>query len=214
MNLLIFGSPGSGKGTYASRLAPKFDIVKISTGDLLRDIAKEHSPLGKRVAAIQKSGELVPDEITNEVLKKRILQADAKKGIILDGYPRTLDQANFLEKIIKIDAVINLKVPDDVIVKRLSGRLQCKNCGAIYQILTVRPKKEGICDKCGGGLYQREDDKPEVVKNRLEVYRKQSEPLIEYYKNKKLVREVECNKFETPPEVIVEKIVDVLKKRE
>jgi len=223
MNLVIFGPPGSGKGTYSSRLVPKFGIVKISTGDLFREMAKENSPLGKKVDKILKSGVLVPDEITNEVLKKRLSQPDTKSGVIFDGYPRTVDQAKFLEKIIKIDLVINLKIPEKILIEKISARRICKNCGDIYNVADINeiiddvdyilppmnPKKPGICDKCGGEIIQRNDDKPETVKERLKVYEKQSKPVIDYYKNKIKFLDVVVNRG---PEIMVEKIANDIKK--
>ena len=212
MNLMIFGPPGSGKGTYASRLAPILNIIKVSTGDIFREAVKENTELGKKVAEFLNKGELVPDEITIEVLKDRISKPDANNGFILDGYPRTVSQAEALEKITKIDAIINLKVPVSVIVERLSTRRICKNCGEIYNIKYLKPKVEGICDKCGGELYQREDDKPEVIEERFKVYQKQSKPVIEFYKNRIPFANVSCRTVDIPPEIVVNKILLKLKK--
>lgn len=211
LRLIFFGPPGSGKGTYASRICPKFEIPHISTGDIFREAVKSKTELGKKVKVYLDRGELVPDDIANEVVKVRLKQPDCKKGFILDGYPRTINQVKFLEKITKIDAIINLTVPDKVIIARLSSRIVCKKCGAIYNLLYLKPKKEGICDKCGEELYQREDDTPEVIQERLNVYRKQTEPLIKYYKSKGLLHNVRCNKVDIPPDVMVKKIIDVLK---
>jgi adenylate kinase len=212
MKLLIFGPPGSGKGTYASRLAPILNIAKISTGDIFREAVKQNTDLGKKVAEFLNKGELVPDEITIEVLKDRISKPDAKNGFILDGYPRTVPQAEALEKITNLDALINLKVPMSVIVERLSTRRTCKNCGEIYNVKYLKPKVEGICDKCSGELYQREDDKPEVIEERFKVYQKQSKPVINFYKSKIPFANVSCRTVDIPPEIVVDKILVELKK--
>ncbi len=211
MRLIIFGPPGSGKGTYSSMLAPKLGIVHISTGDIFREMAKEDTELGRKVAEILKKGELVPDEIVIEIVRERISKEDCKNGFILDGFPRTIPQAEALEKMTKVDKVINLVVPEEVIIARLSARRVCKNCGAIYNLRTLPPKKDGICDKCGGELYQREDDKPEVIKERLRVYEEQSKPLLEFYRGKIPIVEVECREIDIPPEVMVDKILEKLK---
>lgn len=157
-------------------------------------------------------GELVPDEITIEILKKRLNEPNSKKGFILDGYPRTIEQAKALDKIAKIDAVIQIIVPEWIIIERLSNRRICRNCGAIYNLRFIKPKIEGICDKCGGQLYQREDDKPEVIKERLKIYEKQTQPLIEYYKKKIPIIEIETPQIETPPETIIEKMINKLRR--
>jgi adenylate kinase len=212
MKLIIFGPPGSGKGTYSSRIAPKFKIPHIATGDIFREIAKSETSLGKKVADYLNKGELVPDNIVIEILKERISKEDCKNGFILDGYPRTIQQAEALEKITKIDKIINLVVPEDVIIQRLSTRRVCKKCGSIFNILTLPPKKEGICDNCGGELYQREDDKPEVIRERLKVYQRQTEPLLNFYKGRVPIVNIECNSADIPPEIIVEKILKELEK--
>ncbi|MFH8132545.1 MAG: adenylate kinase [Candidatus Aenigmatarchaeota archaeon] len=211
MKLIIFGPPGSGKGTYASIIENKLGIPKINTGDILREIAKSGSELGKKIAEYQGKGELVPDDIVIEIVKERLSKPDCSKGYILDGYPRTIPQAEALEKISPPDVIINLNVPQSVIIARLSGRLICPNCNAIYHKIFLKPKNDEICDKCGTKLIQREDDKPEVIKRRLSVYQKQSKPLIDYYKKKKPFGNVRCNKVDIPPEVVVEKILKKLK---
>jgi adenylate kinase len=198
MNLIIFGPPGAGKGTYATLLEEKLGIKKISTGDLLRKEVKEGTELGKKAKEYMEKGELVPDALVLEVLKKAL--NEVKENFILDGFPRTIAQAQELEKITRIDALILIKIPDEIIIEKLSGRRICSNpnCGAIYNVANINrkvgrityvlppilPKKEGICDKCGSPLIQRDDDKPEVIKNRLEVYRRDSQPLLKYYKEK------------------------------
>ena len=206
MKIIFLGPPGAGKGTYASRLTPILGVPHISTGDIVRDEIKAQTELGKTIREYSDKGELVPDEIITKLLTKRLRKPDHEKGFILDGFPRTIKQAEALDKISKIDLVINLNVPDEIIIKRLSNRLTCKKCGTIYNKLTLKPKRDNICDECGGQLYQREDDKPEVIQERLNVYRKKTEPLIEYYRKKDLLKNVSCNDLMTPPEAIVEKI--------
>jgi len=168
--------------------------------------------LGRKVADFVNKGELVPDEITIEVLKRRLSKPDSQSGFILDGYPRTIEQAKALEKIAKIDAVIRLIVPEWIIVERLSNRRICRNCGEVYNLRYLKPKIEGVCDKCGGQLYQREDDKPEVIKERLKVYEKQTQPLINHYQGKVPVFSIENNKIDTPPETVIEKMMMELRK--
>jgi len=157
-------------------------------------------------------GELVPDETTIKVLKERISQPNSEKGFILDGYPRTIEQAKALDKIARIDAVIRLIVPQWVIIERLSNRRVCRNCGTIFNVKYLKPKVENVCDRCGGELYQREDDKPEVIRQRLKVYERQTQPLKQYYKNKTPILDIECNSPDVPPETIVEKILEKLRK--
>jgi len=210
MKIVMLGPPGSGKGTYASRLTKILGVPHISTGDMVREEIKAQTELGKKIKEYSDKGELVPDEIIINLLAERLRKPDAQKGFILDGFPRTLRQAEALEEISKIDLVINLNVPDEIIVQRLSNRLVCKRCGAIYNRLTLKPKVNGVCDVCGGELYQREDDKPEVIRERLKVYRRNTAPLIEYYRKKGLLRDVYCNDLMTPPEVMVEKIMEII----
>jgi len=210
MKLVIFGPQGSGKGTYASRISPKYGIPHISTGDIFRENIKNKTELGKKVENFVKSGQLVPDEVTIAILKERISKSDAKSGFILDGFPRTKDQAVALEKISKIDAVINLIVPEWIILERLAYRISCANCGTIYNLKTLKPKKEGICDRCGGKLIQRKDDTPEVIKQRLNAYMEMSEPLIDYYKKKGIVVDIEVEELDIPPEAVVEQILKKL----
>lgn len=213
MNLIIFGPPGAGKGTYASMLQEKLGIVKISTGDMIRDTIKSGSELGKKMKQFYEKGELVPDELIIEMLKERTSKSDVKeKGFILDGFPRTIEQAKALNKIAKIDGIINLDVPNWVIVERLSNRRICKKCGAIYNVKYLKPKVEGVCDKCGGELYQRNDDKPEVIKERIKVYKKQTEPILEYYKNKVPFIVSGADNPEIPPKIIVKEIIENMKK--
>jgi len=214
VNLIILGAPGAGKGTYASKLASHFGVPAIATGDMFRGEVRNGSPLGKKVAEYLESGRLVPDEVVNEVLKSRLQRPDSASGFILDGYPRTVEQAKALEQIAKIDAVINMDVLEWVIVERLSNRRICRSCGAIYNAkYSPKPKIEGNCDKCGGELYQREDDKPDVIKNRLHVYEKQTQPLIEYYEKKKTkFVTIRNTQVDAPIDVVFQQILDGLKK--
>jgi len=210
MKIILLGPPGAGKGTYASRLTPTLKLPHISSGNMVRQEIKAQTQLGNLMKEYSDKGKLGPDEIMIKILAKRLKKPDCKKGCILDGFPRTIKQAEALEKIMKIDLVINLNVPDQIIITRLSNRLTCKKCGTIYNKLTLKPKKDNICDECGGELCQREDDKPEVIQERLNVYRKKTEPLIEYYKKKDLLKDVSCDDLMIPPEVIVEKIKSII----
>jgi len=206
----MLGPQGSGKGTYASRLSKIFKIPHISTGQIFRENIVKETELGKKVEKFVKSGLLVPDDLTIEIVKERLNQPDCKNGFIFDGFPRTLKQAQELEKITTIDHVINLVVPDWILIKRLSLRISCKNCGEIYNLVYLKPKKEGICDKCGKKLIQRKDETSEGIKMRLKEYEKKTKPLIEYYKNKSILINISNNKIETPPKVVVDKILEIL----
>ena len=188
MNIVLFGPPGSGKGTQAKKLAEKYEIPHVSTGDILRENLKHQTALGLEAKKYMDRGELVPDEVLIGIIKDRLSQPDCDSGCILDGYPRTKPQAEALEAILNelgktLDVVVNIEVPDAEVLKRISGRRMCA-CGASYHLLFNPPKQEGICDLCGRQLYQRDDDKETAVMNRLEVYKKQSQPLIEYYSRK------------------------------
>jgi len=196
MNLIFLGAPGAGKGTLATLLSKEYGIPQISTGDLFRAAVKEGSELGKQVQGIMEKGELVPDSLTVELVKERLAKPDAQEGYILDGFPRTVAQADALAEFQKIDAVINFSISDELVIRRLSGRRVCRSCGAIYHIENMPPKVEGKCDRCGGELYIRDDDKIDSIKNRLRVYKDQTEPLIAYYRDKGLLREIDSS--ETP----------------
>lgn len=209
MRIVIFGPPGSGKGTYASRLMKRLGIPHISTGDLVREEIRNQTPLGMTIEKYSSSGTLVPDEVITEILKKR-LAAELSKGFILEGYPRTVNQAKMLEKITKVDAVVNLNVPDSVIVDRLSARLQCKTCGAVYNEKTMKPKISGKCDKCGGELFRRVDDQPEVIRERLRVYREASEPVIDFYRTRSLLKDIRNDDPNVDPEKVVDQIVKLI----
>ncbi|MFW6110566.1 MAG: adenylate kinase [Thermoproteota archaeon] len=213
MEIVLLGPPGAGKGTYASRLTKDLGIPHISTGDMVREEINAETELGKRIKEYSAKGELVPDKIIIDLLKNRLNEPDCKGGFILDGFPRTIQQAEALERISDIDVVINLEVPDEIIIKRLSNRLICEDCGAIYNRLTLKPERDNICDECGGRLYQRKDDKPEVIQERLNVYRNKTEPLIKYYKEKRLLEEVCCQDLTTPPGVMVDKIETTIDKK-
>ena len=185
MNLIFLGPPGVGKGTIAKEVVKEKKIPQISTGDLLRAAVKEGSELGKEAKEYMDTGKLVPDELVIGLLKDRILKEDCKNGFILDGFPRTIAQAEALENSdVVIDKVLNFKASEETIISRISGRRTCKKCSAIYHIKNIPPKAEGICDKCGAELFQRDDDKPESVKKRLDVYKQQTAPLIDFYREK------------------------------
>jgi adenylate kinase len=211
VKLLIFGPQGSGKGTYASRLSPQLGIPHISTGDIFRAEIAAGSELGRKVDGMIKEGKLVPDSIVVEVVRKRIAQPDAKKGFIFDGFPRTKAQAEALDNLVKIDGVINLQVPDEILIARISARVQCRAAGHIYNLLTLKPKVPGKCDQDGSELYQRADDTPEAIKKRLATYHEQSAPLLNHYRKKGLVMDFEIKEMAIPPETVVAKILQALK---
>ena len=189
MKLIMLGAPGAGKGTQAARVAAELQIPHISTGDIFRANIKNGTELGKKAKAFMDAGKLVPDELTCDLVADRIAKDDCANGFILDGFPRTIPQAEALDKVLvsrgeKVDYAVNIDVPDEAIISRMSGRRACVTCGATYHIQFNPPKKEGICDNCGGELILREDDKPETVKTRLNVYHEQTQPLIDFYQAK------------------------------
>lgn len=199
MNIILMGLPGAGKGTQASEIFKKFPIPHISTGDMFRKAIKDETDLGKEAKSYMDRGELVPDEVTVGIVKERISEDDAKKGFLLDGFPRTIDQAESLNQIMseldrEIDAVINIEVPEEELMNRLTGRRICEKCGTTYHLVFNPPKVDGICDIDGGKLYQREDDNPETVSNRLSVNVKQSKPILEYYNNKGVLKNIDGSK--------------------
>jgi adenylate kinase len=199
MKIIMLGAPGAGKGTQAQMIAEKYNIPHISTGDIFRANIKNGTELGKKAKEFIDKGQLVPDELTVELLLDRVANDDCKNGYVLDGFPRTIPQADVLDSELtklgdKVDYAINVDVPDENIVRRMSGRRACLKCGATYHIEHIPPKTEGICDKCGSELVQREDDKPETVQNRLSVYHEQTQPLIEYYDKKNILKTVNGTK--------------------
>lgn len=190
MKIILLGVPGVGKGTVAGFLVKKLKIHHIATGDILRDEAETNKELGE----MMNQGKLVPDELVSKIIEKRLKKEDCKKGFILDGFPRTINQAEFLEKRkINFDYVLNLKASEDEVIRRLSGRRICTKCKAIYHTENIKPRKEGICDKCGSKLVQREDDRQSSIRQRLRIYEKQTEPLIEFYEKKGILKEVNAN---------------------
>lgn len=191
MKLIFLGAPGAGKGTVASQLVEQTQLKAISTGDLFRAAIKNQTELGKKVQSIIEAGDLVPDELTVALVKERL--ADEKDYFILDGFPRTVAQADALKTFCEVDAVVNFIVPEEKIIKRLSGRRLCKQCNAGYHVEYMPPKKENICDACGGELYVRKDDTPDSVKNRLSVYAAQTQPLISYYKNEGILIDIDAS---------------------
>ena len=207
MNLIFLGAPGAGKGTLANMLSNEYNIPQISTGDLFRAAVKEGSELGKQVRGIMEKGELVPDSLTIELVRERLAKPDAGDGYILDGFPRTIAQADALAGFQKTDGVIDFSISDELVIRRLSGRRVCRSCGAIYHVDNLPPKEEGKCDRCGGELYIRDDDKIDSIKNRLRVYKEQTEPLIAYYRDKGRLREIDSSKS---PENSLEQIKNLL----
>ena len=196
MKIIMLGAPGAGKGTQAKMIAEKYNIPHISTGDIFRANIKEGTPLGKEAKGYMDKGQLVPDELTVRILLDRVASDDCSGGYVLDGFPRTIPQAEVLDSELdklgdKVDFAINVDVPDENIVRRMGGRRACVTCGATYHIEHVPPKKEGICDKCGSELILRDDDKPETVQKRLSVYHEQTQPLIEYYDKKGILKTVD-----------------------
>lgn len=208
MNLIFLGPPGAGKGTIAAKAKDVFNIPHISTGDLFRANIKNETELGKQVKEILAAGNLVPDEITIKMVENRLAEDDAKNGYILDGFPRTIAQADALAKMSNVDYVVNFCIDKDVILKRLSGRRVCKSTGRTYHILYNPPKVEGIDDETGEPLIQRDDDKEEAILNRLEVYEKSTAPLIDYYREKGLLVDIDVS---GAPDEIMENLKKILK---
>ena len=212
MKIIMLGAPGAGKGTQAKKIAAKYSIPHISTGDIFRANIKNGTELGLKAKSYMDAGGLVPDEITIGMLLDRIHQADCENGYVLDGFPRTIPQAESLTEALKkngeaIDFAVNVDVPDENIINRMSGRRACLNCGATYHIVYNAPKTENVCDTCGQELVLRDDDKPETVKKRLAVYHDQTQPLIEYYKKEGVLKEVDGTR---DMEEVFQAIVDIL----
>jgi len=191
MKLILLGAPGAGKGTQAERLCRELNIPTISTGNILRAAIKNGTPTGLKAKAFMDAGKLVPDEVIIGIITERLAEADCRNGFILDGVPRTIAQAEAMEKAgITFDAVVSIEIADEEIMDRMSGRRVCEQCGASYHLVAVPPKTPGVCDSCGGKLVQRKDDAPETVKARLEVYHKETEPLKEFYAKRGLLKPV------------------------
>ena len=196
MKIVMLGAPGAGKGTQAKMIADKYQIPHISTGDIFRANIKEGTELGKEAKSYMDKGQLVPDELTVKILLDRVAKDDCKNGYVLDGFPRTIPQAEVLEEALnnlqdKIDYAVNVEVPDENIVRRMGGRRACLSCGATYHIEHIPPKTEGICDRCEKELVLRDDDKPETVQKRLDVYHEQTQPLIDFYNKRGVLKEVD-----------------------
>ncbi|WP_075721572.1 adenylate kinase [Roseburia sp. 499] len=212
MKVIMLGAPGAGKGTQAKQIADKYSIPHISTGDIFRANIKNGTELGKKAKTYMDQGLLVPDELVVELVADRIQQDDCKNGFVLDGFPRTIPQAEALDAALenineKMDYAIDVDVPDENIINRMSGRRACLNCGATYHIVSIPTKVEGICDRCGSPVVLRDDDKPETVKRRLEVYHEQTQPLINYYKKQDILRTVNGVQ---PMEDVFKSIVEIL----
>ena len=196
MNIIMLGPPGAGKGTQAKMLVDRLGIPQVSTGDMLREAVKKGTDLGKKAKEYMDAGKLVPDEVVIGIVKERLAQSDCGNGFILDGFPRTIPQAQALDEALKglgkkIDHVVNVAVPAEELVTRLTGRRTCRQCGSMFHVVFNPPKKEGVCDKCGGELYQRDDDKEETIRQRLKVYEDQTSPLIDYYGRKGVLHDID-----------------------
>ena len=212
MKVIMLGAPGAGKGTQAKKIADKYQIPHISTGDIFRANIKNGTELGAKAKAYMDQGLLVPDELTCDLVMDRIGQDDCKNGFVLDGFPRTIPQAEALDAALtkinqKMDYAIDVDVPDENIVNRMSGRRACLNCGATYHIVSIPTKVEGVCDRCGSPVVLRDDDQPETVKKRLDVYHEQTQPLIDYYKEQNILRTVDGTQ---PMEDVFGAIVEIL----
>ena len=212
MKIVMLGAPGAGKGTQAKKIADKYNVPHISTGDIFRANIKEGTELGKKAKTYMDQGLLVPDELVVDLVVDRVKNDDCKNGYVLDGFPRTIPQAECLDKALaemndKMDYAINIDVPDENIISRMGGRRACVGCGATYHIVNIPSKVEGICDRCGGELILRDDDKPETVKKRLDVYHEQTQPLIDYYTKKGIIKDVDGT---MDMEDVFKAIVDIL----
>jgi adenylate kinase len=213
MNLVMLGPPGAGKGTQAALLAERLGTPHVATGDLFREALREETELGLTAKSYMNRGELVPDEVTVAMVRERVQRPDCDSGVILDGFPRTLEQAEALESLLaeqnkKIDAALFIDATEDELVRRLSSRWTCRDCQAVYNVISNPPREEGRCDVCGGELYQRADDVPETVRNRIQVYRQQTSPLIDYYRDKELLVTI---KSEGGIERVQENILEALR---
>ncbi len=212
MKIIMLGAPGAGKGTQAKQIADKYGIPHISTGDIFRANIKAGTELGKKAKAYMDAGGLVPDELVCDLVVDRIQKDDCENGFILDGFPRTIPQAEALTAALesigsKMDYAIDIEVQDEAIINRMAGRRACLNCGATYHIVNIPPKKEGVCDRCGSEIVLRDDDKPETVQKRLEVYHEQTQPLIDYYTAQGILKEVDGT---LPMDTVFDKIVEIV----
>ena len=212
LRMILLGAPGAGKGTVAAKITKEYNIPHISTGDIFRDNLKRKTELGLRAQEYMTRGELVPDDLTCEIATTRLLEDDCKNGFLLDGFPRTVYQAEKLEEFLtehgqSLDTVIQLVVDEELLIKRLTGRRVCKNCGATFHVITIPPKEEGICDICGEPLIQRADDTEETAVNRLKVYEEQTSPLVAYYEEKELLAPIDG---EGTPDEVFQNILEVL----
>lgn len=212
MNIILMGPPGAGKGTQADLIKANYPIPHISTGDMFREAVSNGTELGKEAKKYMDSGKLVPDEVTIGIVQERLAQDDCKQGFLLDGFPRTVKQAEALDQVLakldkKVEAAINIAVPEDILYERMSGRISCKDCKTVYHLKFNPPAKSGVCDKCGGELVQRSDDTGETVKKRLEVYAEQTNPLIEYYEKRGTLHSIDGNRNSKEVFADIEKVM-------
>jgi adenylate kinase len=212
MNIVVMGAPGVGKGTYSEMLSEKYNIPQISTGEILRNEIKKETEIGKKVKEIMNSGGFAPDILVIKIVRNRLEKKDCNNGFLLDGFPRTVPQAEALEQFIKIDKVLNFTAPMETIMDRLGGRRVCKKCSEVFHIKNLPPKMSGICDKCGGELYQRKDDRPESIKKRMETYIEKTKPLINFYKKRGLLAEIDAHYPIEESDKVINQIENVLKK--
>jgi len=216
MNVVLLGAPSVGKGTYATKLKDLYDVPHISTGDIFRENLKNETELGKKANEYMDKGQLVPDELTISMVADRLEKDDVKSGFLLDGFPRTIAQADALGKMTQVDAVLSFDADKEVIIERVSGRRICRGCGAIYHVKNKPPKQEGVCDACGGEVYQRSDEKPEVFEKRLQAYEEQTAPLKDYYKEKNVLYSIDANTSMNDPNFHViedcQKVLNEIKK--